>query len=208
MVGVERYICTLCGKSVHRALVSRHYRYEHSGGIRSAQEPQLEDEWLRDREELENEDWDSMREREISVHREQDVESEDADSDSIEDTDARAGQEEGRGVRARIRLEELPGPPLLEMTTVLELVRQEFARRRPPVEATECALCLERHTCKILPCNHTNACATCLARWWRESFYCPRCPICRGEANIVMDGHMATSVVAEWYLWRADQVAD
>ncbi len=77
------------------------------------------------------------------------------------------------------------------------------------VEIVECIMCCEEHMTKIIPCNHESSCHECLLKWWKESFYQPRCPICRGTVEDIMINNVKNnSILYDWKLWRDIELED
>lgn len=67
----------------------------------------------------------------------------------------------------------------------------------------ECMICFENHRTVVLPCNHRSTCHECLNRWWRQSFYSPRCPMCRTEVDSIRhNGQLDHHVIPSWFAWR------
>lgn len=76
----------------------------------------------------------------------------------------------------------------------------------PEIEKPTCIICLDEHSYVLLPCNHSNTCGTCLARWWRESYHLPRCPICRTATTKVFEKWEDTTLVKDWFRWRTNMI--
>lgn len=75
-------------------------------------------------------------------------------------------------------------------------------------ELTECMMCLNKHSTILFPCQHTTSCSNCLMRWWKESFYSPRCPVCRANVQyVVKNGKRNNSLVTRWFRWRRRQLS-
>lgn len=70
-------------------------------------------------------------------------------------------------------------------------------------DTKDCMMCIEPHSTVLQPCGHDSSCRDCLARWWRESFHTPRCPICRTETTgLLVEGEEDNNSIPSWFTWR------
>jgi len=70
-----------------------------------------------------------------------------------------------------------------------------------------CVICMEPGDCELRPCHHKTSCRKCLLRWWQESFYRPRCPVCRTDVKTVFtDRGVLSSIIGKWEIWRAKKL--
>uniref|UniRef100_A0A6C0ELY1 RING-type domain-containing protein n=1 Tax=viral metagenome TaxID=1070528 RepID=A0A6C0ELY1_9ZZZZ len=83
----------------------------------------------------------------------------------------------------------------------------ESERSESKSESNDCIMCLESHDTCLFPCNHTSSCRNCLLSWWRQSYYSPRCPMCRVEVEEIYDnGVIDTITLRFWQRWREQRL--
>lgn len=76
-------------------------------------------------------------------------------------------------------------------------------KNHPNCPKGDCIICLEKHTTKLFPCNHTHSCRDCLFTWWKQSYHSPRCPICKQDVEkIYQEGFIDRFTLKSWRRWR------